>query len=253
MNPADAGKEIIVRSSGTLARSATRSLATRGLADLESAERADEWLAKAEEYFSKEVNKLTLMDKGKSKWSTRKLSAWYKSEEHRAIMDAYCHCLRQAVAAKPNYPKALAELAKAYLNGWGVTESRDEALRNLRSAAASASPDELWDLSWIIKHAVSGGDPWPEGMLVAQKMCRKGAEQGNAGAQYSLGEMYVKGEGGLPCDDKLAMFWLRKAAEHGEFPPAEGEFKYLKSKSGGGRTKRSVTSTGRRKSASVEP
>lgn len=237
MNPADAGKEIVVRSSSTLAPRAACSLASRGLAELESAERADEWLTKAEEHFSQEVNKLTSVGKGKGRWSMRKLSAWYKSPEHRAIMDAYIHCLRQAVAAKPGYPKALIELAKAYLNGWGVTESRVEALGLLQSAAASANPDQLWDMSWVIKHEAAGDDPWPEGMLEAQKMCRMGAEQGNAGAQYSLGEMYVKGEGGLPCDDKLAMFWLSKAAENGEFPPAENEFKYLKSKSGYGEPK----------------
>lgn len=230
MNPTDASKEIVVRSSSTLARSATRSLTTRGLADLESSEKADEWLAKAEEHFSKEVNKLTSMGKGRGKWSMRKLAAWYKTDEHRAIMDAYFDCLRQAIAVKPNYPKALMEFAKAYLNGWGVAESKEEALRLLRSAAPSASPDDLWDMSWIIKHAVTGGDPWPEGMLEAQNMCRKGAEEGNAGAQYSLGEMYVKGEGGLPCDDELALFWFRKAAENGEFPPAEGQLQYWKSK-----------------------
>jgi hypothetical protein len=145
-------------------------------------------------------------------------------------MDAYFDCLRQAVAVMPNYPKALMELAKAHLNGWGVTESRDEALRLLRSAAAIASPDELWEMTWMIKHAVAGGDPWPEGMQEAQKMCRQGAEQGNAGAQYSLGEMYVKGEGGLPCDDELALFWFKKAAENGEFPPAESQLQYWKSK-----------------------
>jgi len=230
MNSADPGNEIVIGSARPLNRIATRSLASRGLEDLESSEKADEWLAKAEEHFSKEVNKLTSMGKVRGKWSMRKLAAWYKTDEHRAIMDAYFDCLRQAIAVKPNYPKALTELAKAYLNGWGVTESRDEALRLLRSAAASASPDDLWDMSWIIKHAVAGGDPWPEGMQEAQKMCRKGAEEGNAGAQYSLGEMYVKGEGGLPCDDELALFWFRKAAENGEFPPAEGQLQYWKSK-----------------------
>lgn len=230
MNPDDPSKEIVVRSSSTLARIATRSLASRGLADLESTERADEWLAKGEEHFSKEVNKLTSVVKGKGKSSMRRLSAWYKSEEHHAIMNAYSHCLRQAVAASPMYPKALIELAKAHLNGWGVEESRDQALGLLRSAAMSATSDELWDMTWIIKHELTGGDPWPEGMQEAQKMCRKGAEQGNAGAQYSLGEMYVKGEGGLLCDDDLALFWFRKAAENGEFPPAEGQLQYWKSK-----------------------
>jgi hypothetical protein len=40
------------------------------------------------------------------------------------------------------------------------------------------------------------------------------AEQGYAGAQYSLGLMYAKGEG-VPQDDKEAVKWYRKAAEQG--------------------------------------
>ncbi len=230
MNPTDAGKGIVVRPSSALARNATRSLATRGLAYLESTERADEWLAKAQEHFSKDVNKLTSVGERKGKWSTRRLSAWLKSEEHRAIMDAYSHCLRQAIAVKPNYPKALIELAIAYLHGWGVTESRDEALRLWRLATASASPEERWKITRRIKFAISGVDPWPEGMEEFLKMCREAAERGNAGAQYSLAKMYVKGEGGLPCDDDLALFWFRKAAENGEFPHAEGQLQYWKSK-----------------------
>ena len=72
----------------------------------------------------------------------------------------------------------------------------------------------------IIECEVAGGDPWPEGTLEAQQMCRKGAEQGHAGAQHSLGRMYLEGEGGLPCDDELALFWFNKAAENDEeFPP----------------------------------
>lgn len=230
MNPTDAGKEIVVRPSNALARNATRSLATRGLADLESSEKADEWLAKAEEHFSKESNALTSIGKGRGGWSIRKLSAWYKSDEHRAIMAAYFDCLQQAVAVKPNYPKALIQLAIAYIHGWGVTESRAEALRLWRLATASASPEERWKITWRIKFAISGVDPWPEGMEEFLKMCREAAERGNAGAQYSLAKMYVKGEGGLPCDDDLALFWFGKAAENGEFPPAESQLQYWKLK-----------------------
>ena len=41
------------------------------------------------------------------------------------------------------------------------------------------------------------------------------AEQGHAGAQFSLGFMYDNGEG-VPEDDRQAAFWYRKAAEQGE-------------------------------------
>ena len=40
------------------------------------------------------------------------------------------------------------------------------------------------------------------------------AEQGDAGAQYNLGQMYRRGEG-VPEDDAKAVYWYRKAAEQG--------------------------------------
>jgi TPR repeat protein len=43
---------------------------------------------------------------------------------------------------------------------------------------------------------------------------RKAAEQGNAIAQYNLGDMYRVGEG-VPPDSTAAAGWYRKAAEQG--------------------------------------
>ncbi|GFO73273.1 hypothetical protein BJAS_P3987 [Bathymodiolus japonicus methanotrophic gill symbiont] len=48
----------------------------------------------------------------------------------------------------------------------------------------------------------------------AFKWFRKSAEQGNGEAQFLLGRMYVKGEG-VVQDDKEAVKWYRKAAEQG--------------------------------------
>ena len=47
----------------------------------------------------------------------------------------------------------------------------------------------------------------------------KAAEQGNADAQFSLGNMYAEGHG-VPQDDQQSMSWFRKAAEQG-FVPAQ--------------------------------
>jgi TPR repeat protein len=41
------------------------------------------------------------------------------------------------------------------------------------------------------------------------------AEQGDASAQFKLGEMYDNGQG-VPQDDKQAMHWYRKAADQGD-------------------------------------
>ena len=44
---------------------------------------------------------------------------------------------------------------------------------------------------------------------------RRSAEQGDANAQYNLGNRYRKGEG-VPQDDKEAVKWFRKSAEQGD-------------------------------------
>jgi uncharacterized protein len=46
------------------------------------------------------------------------------------------------------------------------------------------------------------------------KTYRKAGEQGNASAEYKLGEMHYFGQG-VPQNDAEAMKWLRKAAEQG--------------------------------------
>ncbi len=48
----------------------------------------------------------------------------------------------------------------------------------------------------------------------AAEWWRKGAEQGDADAQYNLGVMYSNGEG-VPQDDAEAVKWYRNAAEQG--------------------------------------
>jgi uncharacterized protein len=46
-------------------------------------------------------------------------------------------------------------------------------------------------------------------------LIRRLAEEGLATAQFNLGQMYDKGEGGLPKDFAAAASWYRKAAEQG--------------------------------------
>ena len=166
-----------------------------------------------------------MLDSHKINYRTKRgrkpLDKWLESPEHRTNMSAYIDCLRRAAAAKPDYARPQIEIAEAYLKGWGVEESRDEALRLLRAAAALATPDDLCEMSHQIECAVAGGDPWPEGMRGAETLYRRAAEQGDATGQFNLGEMYSKGEGGLQKNYELAKFWFSKAAEDGDFPPVE--------------------------------
>jgi TPR repeat protein len=61
----------------------------------------------------------------------------------------------------------------------------------------------------------------PEGPLEG---LRKTADQGNAQAQYRLGEMYDNGEG-VAADDAEAVKWYRRAAEQGH-PGAQWQLGY---------------------------
>jgi TPR repeat protein len=168
---------------------------------------------------------MAVLDSNKINFRTKKgrkpLDTWSESTEHRANMSAYIDCLLRAAAAKPDYAKPQIEIAAAYLKGWGVEESRDEALRLLRAAASLATPDDLCEMSYQIEYEVAGSDPWPEGMREAETWYRRAAEQGYATGQFNLGEMYSKGEGGLQKNYELAKFWFGKAAEGGDFPPTE--------------------------------
>jgi TPR repeat protein len=227
--------KLVLRPGTALSLPGTRTLANRGLEELEAIECSDTWLEKADEYFSEYVDRMSAFLGSRkinflSKRYRKAHDAWLNSDEQLASMKAYIDCLNRAVNAKPGYPKALMKVAEAYLNGWGVPQNRVEALQLLRDATAGADPDDMWKMIFVIRLEDNGVDPWPEGMKEAERMCRIAAEQGHAGAQYSLGEMYVKGEGGLPCDDELALFWFKRAAENGEFPPAEGQLQYWKSK-----------------------
>lgn len=231
MSPENPNTEILLTTSGELTRPAVNALAHRGLADLEAIENADRWLALASEHFSRDGKQLlAVLDSQKIDFRTAKggkpVDTWFRSADHRENMSAYIDCLRRASAAKPDYPKPLMDIAAAYLNGWGVATSRDEALLLLRTTAAVASPDDLWRMSFIIGKEVAGRDPWPEGMTEAEKWCRRAADQGHAGGQHSLGKMYSEGAGGLQKDYELAKYWFSKAAENGEFPPAEDELQF---------------------------
>jgi TPR repeat protein len=177
---------------------------------------------------------MAVIDSNKINFRTKKgrkpLDTWSESTEHRANMSAYIDCLLRAVAAKPDYAKPQIEIAAAYLKGWGVAESRDEALRLLRAAASLATPDDLCEMSHQIEYEVAGSDPWPEGMREANTWYRQAAEQGDETGQFHVAEMYAEGAGGLQQDYELAKYWYTKAAENGEFPPAEYFLKHFRKK-----------------------
>jgi len=66
-------------------------------------------------------------------------------------------------------------------------------------------------LAWFDVHQ---GQGVTQNYLEAAKWYRKGAEQGDAAAQFSLGSMYNEGKG-VSQDYSEAIKWYRKAAEQG--------------------------------------
>jgi len=62
--------------------------------------------------------------------------------------------------------------------------------------------------------AYAAGEGVPGDNAEAIKWFRKAASQGDAGGEYSLGEMYLTGRG-VAADDKEAAIWIRRSAKHG--------------------------------------
>ena len=58
------------------------------------------------------------------------------------------------------------------------------------------------------------GEGVPQDPAEAVRWCRLAAEQGDAVAQFNLGELYALGEG-VPQDPAEAVRWFRLAAEQG--------------------------------------
>jgi len=140
-------------------------------------------------------------------------------------------------AAEQEFVPAQFMLGVCYLNGVGVPQDQAEAVKWLRKAAEQGFEKALEllqqikddpDLEQIRKAAEQGdaeaqfqlGECYRLGTGVAQdieeaaKWYRKAAEQGHAVAQHSLGVFHLHGFG-IAEDREKAVEWFRKAAEQG--------------------------------------
>jgi TPR repeat protein len=72
-----------------------------------------------------------------------------------------------------------------------------------------------------------GGAALDQGDYVtAMRLFRPFADQGDALAQTTLGEMYARGGKGVPQDYAQALVWFRKAADQG-YAPAQDDLGWL--------------------------
>jgi TPR repeat protein len=91
------------------------------------------------------------------------------------------------------------------------------ALVILFAPAAFAAPQGDAVAQYKLGEAYRLGQDVPRDYAEAARWFRKAADQGDASAQYSLGEMSYKGQG-VTQDYAEAVKWYRKIADQGESP-----------------------------------
>jgi len=97
----------------------------------------------------------------------------------------------------------------------GVPQDHVQAAAWHRKAAEQGNAQAQYNLGDLYDH----GRGVPQDYAQAAFWYRKAAEQGNAASQFMLGDLYRQGQG-VPQDYSQAAFWYRKSAEQG-FAPAQ--------------------------------
>src|SRR5262249_6245852 len=97
-------------------------------------------------------------------------------------------------------------LGKMYLQGQGVLQDSEQAIKLFKASAAQGNADAQFFLGsiYLLPHTdVAEGVKW----------LRLSAEQGNQDAQLLLGKAYLQGDQELPRDAVQAEMWLWLAAK----------------------------------------
>jgi len=110
------------------------------------------------------------------------------------------------------FPVASA-VAGPYEDGVAAYERGDysKAVELFRKAAEQGNADAQFNLGQMYDQ----GKGVKQDYAKAVELFRKAAKQGNADAQYNLGQMYDKGKG-VKQDYAKAVAWYGKAAEQGD-------------------------------------
>ena len=115
--------------------------------------------------------------------------------------------------AKKGYVNAQNFLGQAYLTGKGVPKDNAKSFEWLNKAALQGSTDAQC-------HLGSYSFYYEDGFLTRKKAAQwyiKSAQQGNVGAQYSIGLDYEIGRGTMPQDTAKAIEWYTKAAAAADY------------------------------------
>jgi uncharacterized protein len=120
------------------------------------------------------------------------------------------------------------------LSHWFAAPERRSARRALywaRRAMQNGAPDAL-GLIYVILHESGQENEAHAGIVLAWQMA---AEQGNAGAQFSLGQCYELGDMGLPRDIEKALKCYTKAAIGGSADAKAAVARLCSARDGSGR------------------
>lgn len=118
--------------------------------------------------------------------------------------------LQEAMAFRPQNSAAQYLLARAYQNGWGLTQDATLAARHFKLAAdAGHAPSQ-----WFYAMALMEGDGVRADPVRARRYVEQSAAQGYDQGMISLAVMLALGQGG-PADHSQARIWYQRAAEMG--------------------------------------
>jgi hypothetical protein len=112
---------------------------------------------------------------------------------------------------------AMEIVANDFYRGRGVSASKEMARIWYEKSAEQGYPSAQFNLG--IMHAKGEGG-LPVSKEKARLLFEKAAEQGSPNAQFDLGRMHAKGEGGLPVSKEKARLLYEKAAQL-EHPEAQ--------------------------------
>ena len=112
--------------------------------------------------------------------------------------------------ASNNHPLSQYQLALAYIKGEDIEQNYDLAIDLLAKAANSA----LSEAQYYLGNIYYEGILVDQDLERAQKLFSMGAKQNNPGSQYMLGLLYKDGPGNIQQNYKHALNWLEKAGQN---------------------------------------
>lgn len=130
-------------------------------------------------------------------------------------------------AAEAGNAKAMAELGRMYVNGWGVEQDYEKALEWTYKAIDQDNADAQATLGFMYSQGYGVELDYKK----AAEWYSKAAEQGDAFAQTNLGAMYSLGLGVIQ-DYEKSVEWYKKAAEQGDSEGQRGLAKAYESGQG---------------------